>query len=595
MKGRAKSEEMRKVAWFKGMEKAWLLLAILLGLLTLGIFNSPLEAQQQEITGLFGTVTSIEFPSSGLAVILLDTPEGSSEVEAVENTGVTIPDRESASASDIVVGDFLAVLAQTVDQKLEAQQILVKPTRPVLSAHLVGVVAEVGLGQFVAVDHEDNRVLVELEPGVDSPAPGQGVTAVLRQDLKTGSLSTSQIELAEDSLERLKEAVEEAQTEENRENLKQRLVENMSSQLSLLQRLSGQAPPEARPGLQRAIDRSIGGFQQVLSNFNLEGPFVTFSGVVTLIDPSEALVTVLPQVGDEVVLFLTGETSITLAGEPGDLNDLSLGHQVEVSYDPLTLEVQTLGVQLGEELGAELVATLLTEVGSGEGVIVNLSRKRGSVVVFTTAEQRLEFAVDESTIIEREGLRVSITGVRLGDLVRAATRFDPPTLVLTRLVLEEPRLAQLEGFIRGKLVVSPEKKMLTLSTPGLGLLTLMVVSDTTLTRGGEASTFEELEVGDRVVVISRPVDLKAIRIEVLPLKVKRLSGTIVAKDEQTFTIAIEPLGGERVSLIISKKTRIRNSGGKAITFVDLTLGTQVALAFYVPETKEVVTIRLAPP
>jgi len=586
---------MRKVAWFKGLEKVWLLLVILLGLATLGIFNAPLEAQQQEATGLFGTVTSIEFPSSGLAVILLDTPEGSREVEAVENTGVTIPDRESASASDIVVGDFLAVLAQTVGQKLEAQQILVKPTRPVLSAHLVGAVAEVGLGQFVAVDREDNRVLVELEPGVDIPAPGQVITAVLRQDLKTGSLSTSQIELAEDSLERLKEAVEEAQTEENRENLKQRLVENMSRHLSLLQRLSGQVPPEAKPGLQRAIDRSIGGFQQVLSNFNLEGPFVALSGVITLIDPSEALVTVSPQVGDAVDLFLTGETSITLAGEPGDLNDLSLGHRVEVSYDPLNLEVQTLDVQLGEELGAELVATLLTEVGRGEGVIVNLSRKRGNVVVFTTAEQRLELTVDESTIIEREGLRVSITEVRLGDLVRAATRFDPPTLVLTRLVLEEPRLAQLEGFIRGKLVVSPEKKLLTLSTPGLGLLTLMVVSDTTLTRGGEALTFEELEIGDRVVVASRPVDLEAIRIEVLPLKVKRLSGTIVAKDEQTFTIAIEPRGGERVSLIISKKTRIRDSEGKAITFVDLTLGTQVALAFYVPETKEVVTIRLAPP
>ena len=103
--------------------------------------------------GIFGRVVDIE-AAAGVTAITLEDPatRTSYRVEAGENTAVTVPGKSPASPADISVGDFLAVLAQRMDNRLEAMGILVKPDTPVLHTHVTGALMGAANGQVSLMD-----------------------------------------------------------------------------------------------------------------------------------------------------------------------------------------------------------------------------------------------------------------------------------------------------------------------------------------------------------------------------------------------------------------------------------------------------------
>jgi hypothetical protein len=92
--------------------KASLLILLLLGFYAMSGVLSPVAAQEEGRQGLFGSVADVLVSTTGLTVIILDTKQGEVELLASLETAVSIPGRETASLSDISVGDFLAVLAK---------------------------------------------------------------------------------------------------------------------------------------------------------------------------------------------------------------------------------------------------------------------------------------------------------------------------------------------------------------------------------------------------------------------------------------------------------------------------------------------------
>ena len=161
--------------------------------------------------GILGQVTEIRTPSPGLTVISVDTVDnGTQQVEASENSAIIVPGKETASVNDISVGNFLAVLAAAEDSRLIAEIIMVKPDVPVIHAHIIGSkVGGVG-DQIVLMNRGGNSVAADLSSDSVRIDPGQIVTAVVRQDLKTGALSLLDAEPVDIATARLTSALEAA-------------------------------------------------------------------------------------------------------------------------------------------------------------------------------------------------------------------------------------------------------------------------------------------------------------------------------------------------------------------------------------------------
>lgn len=148
----------------------------------------------------------------------------------------------------------------------------------------------------------------------------------------------------------------------------------------------------------------------------------------------------------------------------------------------------------------------------------------GNVFILTVDDEIRAFSRTEATIITRDGQPVSITEVRIGDLVRPVTRYrvasdadasetaESPELV--ELSLRTPPAAPVQGTIRGIALLAGGGTSVTLSTDGLELLTILVTEDTQLMMGGEPAGTDALALGLRVAAGSfNPISLEAEQLE----------------------------------------------------------------------------------
>ncbi len=655
--------------------KASLLILLLLGFYAMSGVLSPVAAQEEGRQGLFGSVADVLVSTTGLTVIILDTKQGEVELLASPETAVSIPGRETASLSDISVGDFLAVLAKKVEENLEAEKVLVKPSNPVATAHTTGVVVESATNRLVIVDRDGNRITIELGPGIADAPPGQVVTAVVRQDLASGSLSAQGIETADKNIERLQVALERAQSQgvtRNLENLKVRLKENTTGNLTVLQNVLQRVPEPARPAIERNLEAFKETSRRALATFDLGPALVRLVGVVELVDALQRIALVTPEDGEQVEILITDDTRILLGGSQVGLERLLLGHRVKATYDPDTGEGHFIeifiGVKLQPKQEQQLLAlakegeaegaataifptttpprlTLLTSTGdtltltvgpttqievrgieaslqdivlnarlkarynpstlqailietfdivSGEsfsqGVMQSFNRKTGDVQVIQPDGATLLLKLTPNTIIEKDGLKVTISEVKLGDLVRPTTRYVTSTKELKRLGLKSPPALPLLGIIRGK-VTQKGVDSLTISTDDLKLVTVTVTGATRIERQGGVIGFAALEIGERVVTgLYNLVTLEATQLVVQPARTLQIRGTISALNPDVMTVTITPEVGDLVTLIVSKRSVITKQEKTEANFNDLAVGDEVRLAFYRAGTKELVRI-----
>ena len=662
--------------------KVPLIAGLLLVLAMAGVINSPIQGQQGDRIGLFGDVTNITTPSPGITVLTLETTTvGAHEVEAAATTIVNIPGLEQASAGDIKVGDFVAVLA-IEGTPSEALNILVKPPVPVTHAHITG--SKVGaVGDRVSImDKDGNVTTAELVLQGDIIVPGEVVTATVHQDLRSGSIFILGAELADVKTKRLADALDAAQAkgaDQNVENLRARILENVTGHLTTLQQLVNRVDQNLKFIFSDALDRSHQMYQEGLATFSLGNPTVKIEGLILDADAVGGIVSVSQREGSKVEVKIIRETVIQLFGVETGAENLEAAQRVEVTYDFQTEEAREINVTfptlkesvvgglvaqvlLGELEGkvsrvdtAAEPATVTILLGNGKtvtlsttpdtrirvreksaelqdlvplalvsvkisydqgtnevmeletfdeqpgkefvgGVVKSIINKvdrnipgnseDGNIVVSSLEGKNITLKITQGTVIQRDGLRMSIEAIRLGDMIRPSSRFDLGTRELEKIVLKSPTF---KGVVRGRTKTPAGRSEITISTDQLNLVTLTATETTEVTRRNEAAALADIQVGDRVeadLVVSsaqHPITLEALKLAVQPSETLRAKGTITSLGQQFATITVSQLVGEPLDLLVPKTTKIIKDGQPGATFFDLEVGDKVTVANYRPD------------
>lgn len=673
---------------------------------------------QPEARGLFGTISRVtgDHPRAvaGETDITLETSSGPVELTATLVTVVRVPGLESASVEDLGPGDPVAVLASGG----RAVSILVQSSLPSRTRHFTGVVASVNDDGVITLQSRRGNQL--SAPTLEEPAnlqQGELVTAVLEQDLTTGSLVITGIDRAVDSLDRIEKAIELAGAQglgaiPSVKALQMRLISNSTRHLTILQEESQRFSPPLGTLVWDRLQLMRGSYLQALSRARAGKPKSEVRGIVSSIDRLRQQLIVQPSGLDEVQVSITSDTRYwrvparlpggvaenwlrggnstqpfvrEFGGRETRFEQLDIANRVRIWYEldssaPNRLLASRVLVLPGENLAIEAADALLSlaQLGEATGVVtavdsnsplptVNIqdvvtgdsitltvapqSRLRdgdhnvgidsmlgatvavsfdlrsfsvielnrfslggleatvsgvvhgfiskvapGNFSIVTREGQPQAFNHTSETIIRRDGRKVTIGQVRLGDLVRPNSRFraggiPPPgsghDLVL--LSLKSPGSARVQGTIRGIAPTLNGGTLVTVTNNWLEMVSLSVSEETELTMRGRAVPVDELELGQRVLAGDYdPISAKAGRLVLGPPRTLRIMGEITTIDQSQSSITITPRRGETVSLSLlgSVPNRINLRGTADPKFSDLRQGQQVRIGFYDPVTME---------
>ena len=244
-------------------------------------------------------------------------------------------------------------------------------------------------------------------------------------------------------------------------------------------------------------------------------------GILMDVGAMESVVTILVDraTGQQISLQSAG-AAIYRNGAPADLDITMEGSNVFARFDPGSyrlLELESMTPLRGEELVSGVVHSFIPKVADG------------NITIRTTDGRLRSFTHRAGTSIRRDGLRVSIQDVRLGDLVRPNTRIrlpdspnEKPGEIVT-LSLKEPEPGLVTGIIRGMTGGFDGQVRVTVSNIWLDLIRLEVNSETAITQQGRKLGVHDLAVGQEIALASYdPVTLEA---GIMALNPPKESGT----------------------------------------------------------------------
>ena len=228
-------------------------------------------------------------------------------------------------------------------------------------------------------------------------------------------------------------------------------------------------------------------------------------GILMDVGAMRSVVTILVDraTGQQISLQSAG-AAVYRNGIPAELDSGMEGSTVFARFDPAAyrlLELESLTLRSNEELVSGVVHSFIPKVAAG------------NLTIRTTEGRLRSFTHNAATSIRRNGLRVSIQDIRLGDLVRPNTRVRPGDgsvgeIVLLSLKAPEPGLVT--GIIRGVTAGLDGQVRVTVSNIWLDLISLKVNSETAITRQGRTLGVKDLAVGQEIALASYdPVTLVA--------------------------------------------------------------------------------------
>jgi len=571
-------------------------------------------AMVDEGQGLFGTVTGITTISPGIIRITLDTTsEGVQRVETTANTILEVPGKGQATASDVSVGDFLALWVETRDGRLEALSILVRPAVPVLHAHVTGSAVELQARQASLMDGDGNLVTADLDPADQVLEPGQLVTALVNQDVRTGRLTISGTEPADAKIGRLQRALEtaiDAAAADNQSNLEERLKSNISGAITALLEIGNRVDAELNSLVfVPALDSSRGRYDGVLTGFGLETHTVKITGVVQDVDPDGGMVFVSPQEGPSVELHVTDETDISVFGRTRSIQNLKIGHQIESLYEPLTFDPPSGQaksiVVFFPSLRQDLVRSLLAQLQSTQirGVIIQADSS--TLVVRLATGEIVDLTITSGTGVKVAGEPASVAG--LDPVLPVIVVYDPATMEALSIdqTTERPGQDFISGVVRSFIpkvqpgIIIPgneEVGNLLVSTVDGGVATLSITFGTTIEVEGEGRGIDAVKVGDLVRPSSR-YDTGTGEVQRLVLNAPSFRGTIRGKftapsGRRYLTVSTDDL--KLVTVTVSESTLVFK-GNEQADFETLESGERIVSGLYNPLTLRASQLAVRPP
>jgi hypothetical protein len=285
----------------------------------------------------------------------------------------------------------------------------------------------------------------------------------------------------------------------------------------------------------------------------------------------------------KVLTLLSTRNSVILAGgQPTDLGKDRSGAKVTVSFDPRTSRIAELDVLALGPSEAAVSGVVHTFVAKTFPANFSILTPGGTVRTFNRTAD---------TAIRRDGRRVSISEVRLGDLVRPDTRYREKggEKELLLLSLKSPGTAPVNGTIRAITPLPEGGAGLTLTNNRLDLVSLRVTGDTQLIARGNPINLDDLVVGQRVQTGAYdPISTVAAKLVLEPPRSLQFSGEITGIDEAASSITVSPHRGGPVRLVVSdtSPTQINIRGKPNRRLADLQVGQRVRAGFYDPATKQ---------
>ena len=325
---------------------------------------------------------------------------------------------------------------------------------------------------------------------------------------------------------------------------------------------------------------------EVLLELSARGAAV---GTVTSVDSDSLQPTLKIQdgiSGRPLTLSVTPESEL-LEGRDTIAVSALTGTSVDVSYDPATMSVLKLNSRSPGDRRERVY-----------GVVHSFIPKvaPGNFIILTNDGDLLPFNHTGDTVIIRDGRRVTISQVRIGDLVQPETAYLPGNgggHGLVVLSLKSPRSAPVRGTIRGITNNSGAQTVITITNNWLELINIVVDGDTQLRKQGRQFTAGSLAVGQRVLAGEfDPISGLARSLVIGPHQSLHIRGEITAVDASRSTISITPSRGEPIQVFVSDSTaaKIILPGIPDPYFGDLRQGQNVRIGFYDPATNQALSL-----
>jgi len=577
--------------------------------------NEPTTARRYNGTGksaLFGIITSVT--SSEITV---KTSSGPVTLTSDASTEVSIHGWDAPLVTNLANGTLVTVLTDG-EHALSALAVL---TRPARIRHFTGIV--VGSGNVISrgsrtltlMDNSGRQITATALGEVAqelNPAPvGKLVTAVLEQNLTTGTLVVTAVDWTLDAADRiygalaLNQSANAPEASANITALRWRLAEHGVRNISML--VNGQ-PYE---GSEEAISEANEVYTKIFSEHHIGAPAADVTGLVTAIATSigaseTRLVTVQPKSGQPVKIKISGATPVALFGERIKSGQLDLATRVTVRYGISGNNATRVTVMAGNTLSEASSIQLAGRAGRGEiqGILTDVGTLAAVITIWDQETGQQVSIQAAGAAIYENGQQIDLNPSIEGGNVHA--RFDPGSYRL--LELESVTLRRNEGNISGvvhSFIPKVTNGNLTIRMPDGQLRSFTHDADTSIRRDGLSVSIHDVRLGDLVrpntrVLIPTSSNGQVQEIEFLSLKAPEpglITGVIrgITGDlNGQVRVTVSNIWLDLISLKVSSNTAITQQG-RELGAQDLKIGQGIALGSYDPVTMEVGILALHPP
>jgi len=566
-----------------------------------------------DISGVFGTVTSAT-PSK----LNLQTDSGPIIFTIDSDTAVAVHGWASPTVSDIAQGALVAVMADGP----HAKSVLAIVGRPVRTRHFTGIVTglepsdSIRPGSITLQDGSGLQITAITDSSLEDPTVGEVVTAVLEQDLSSGSLTVTAIDRALTGAQRLYDAlalnqeIGSADASANLTALRWRLAEHGVRNLSML--VNGQSFEGSQDAMSNANDT----YARFFAEHNIGAPSADVTGLVKSIATSMAtgagpgestgsmrLVTIQPESGQAVMVKLSDTTPVALFGERIKSGQLDLASRITVRYTLSGNDANRVTVMAGNTLSADSSTQLAAVAGRGEvqGILMDV-KDTGEFITI------LDLATGQTITLQTGGRSprapVYLNGapVELDSSLEGLSvfaHFDPASQRL--LELESLALSPNEETVAGvvhSFIPKMTKGNLTIRTAEGRFRSFTHHAGTAIRRDGLLVSIQDVRIGDLV----RPNTRVRITGEIQVLSLKTPEPGLVAGIIRGVTagfggevrVTVSNIWLDFIGLRVNSETTITQEG-RILGAQDLTVGQEIALASFDPVTLETGVLALARP
>ena len=270
--------------------------------------------------------------------------------------------------------------------------------------------------------------------------------------------------------------------------------------------LSSRVAAFSSPRLEEDLARSLAALAE-------NGEMAGTVSLVDLKDQSRSVYIQDQNTGGTVIFLAPPDSQTIIDGLPSALSTGITGRAVFVLFDQDSgeiIELSTRDPSVGQATVSGVVSSFVSKVFPG------------NVTILTPQGELMTFSHDQETVIRRDGRRISVSDVKMGDLVRpntghlnqGASKSNGGTPTLTLLSLKTPGPVRLTGTVRGIYNTSNGDVRATLTDNSLSIITLTITKDTRLTSLGTAVETSSLRIGDEIdLAIYDPITLEAIQLD----------------------------------------------------------------------------------